>query len=179
MKQHPTCLDLFCGLGGWAEGFMAAGFRVIGIDINPQPQYPSEFIQQDIRTLNGHRWRSFVDVIVASPPCQEFSRHDMPWTKKHNPPPPSLELVMTTYRLQQQIQPRYFILENVRGAQPWLGKATIHRGPYYLWGDVILLSKMVFPHKESLSSNQAARRSRIPFNLAYQVALLCKQQIEP
>jgi len=172
------CLDFFCGKGGWATGFLAAGYRVIGIDIVPQPQYPGEFIQQDARTVDGRRWRGFVDVIVASPPCLEFTRHMLPWTKKRNPPQPSLELVQTTYRLRDEIQPRFFILENVREAQRWLGKATIHRGPYYLWGDVFLLSKMSFPKKESLSSTQAAERSRIPFQLAYQVALLCKSALE-
>lgn len=26
-------IDLYCGLGGWAEGFLAEGYRVIGFDI--------------------------------------------------------------------------------------------------------------------------------------------------
>ena len=29
----PLCIDLYCGLGGWAEGFLAEGYRVVGFDI--------------------------------------------------------------------------------------------------------------------------------------------------
>ena len=28
----PLCIDLFCGLGGWTEGFLAEGWDVIGFD---------------------------------------------------------------------------------------------------------------------------------------------------
>jgi hypothetical protein len=28
------------------------------------------------------------------------------------------------------------VVENVKGAQPWVGKAKAHFGSYYLWGDV-------------------------------------------
>lgn len=26
------CVDLYCGLGGWASGFLAEGYNVIGFD---------------------------------------------------------------------------------------------------------------------------------------------------
>ena len=29
----PLAIDLFCGLGGWADGLLAEGFDVIGFDI--------------------------------------------------------------------------------------------------------------------------------------------------
>lgn len=61
-------LDLFCGVGGASRGYAEAGFEVIGVDINPQPDYPYEFIQADAlqtRPLMGE-----FDVIHASPPCQ-------------------------------------------------------------------------------------------------------------
>ena len=65
-------LDLFCGGGGAALGMLEAGFdEVVGVDIEPHPNYPGVFIQGDIHDLPV-RLEDF-DFIWASPPCQRFS----------------------------------------------------------------------------------------------------------
>lgn len=46
MKQLKA-LDLFCGAGGCSRGYADVGFRMTGVDINPQPHYPYEFVQAD------------------------------------------------------------------------------------------------------------------------------------
>jgi len=61
--MRPLCIDLYCGLGGWAEGFLAEGFAVIGFDIERRP-YPGHLVLQDVTTLHGSQFRD-ATVIVA------------------------------------------------------------------------------------------------------------------
>jgi DNA (cytosine-5)-methyltransferase 1 len=65
-------LDLFCCQGGAAAGYVAAGFEVVGVDINPQPRYPYKFVQGDAISFllaHGHEY----DFVHASCPCQRYS----------------------------------------------------------------------------------------------------------
>lgn len=74
--RKPLLLDLFCGAGGAAQGYMDAGFNVIGVDIVEQPRYPATFFLGDaMRVLEGAScWDlSKFDAIHASPPCQRYS----------------------------------------------------------------------------------------------------------
>lgn len=82
--KHPVLLDLFCGAGGASVGYNRAGFRVVGIDINPQPNYPFEFIQADAMQFMDHMiaggtWEfkglGIFSGIHASPPCQSFTAY--------------------------------------------------------------------------------------------------------
>ena len=66
-------LDLYCGAGGAAVGYHRAGFEVVGIDINPQPDYPFEFHQSDALTWLAEHGTDGFDAIHASPPCQRAS----------------------------------------------------------------------------------------------------------
>lgn len=80
--MKPRLLDLFCGAGGCTRGYMDAGFYVIGVDIDPQPNYCGDaFVQMDalaflrdqIDNLGEFIDLNF-DAIHASPPCQRYIR---------------------------------------------------------------------------------------------------------
>ena len=144
--MKPLCVDLFCGFFlGWTEGFLAEGYRVVGYDVIEKPyRIPDGFsyVRQDVRTLDGHRF-SGATCIVASPPCQEFTRLRF---LRHNPPPPDMSCVEAVWRIRKE-SGIPTVLENVEGARVFIGPTTIHRGPWYLWGDVPLLNGGKLPPK--------------------------------
>jgi hypothetical protein len=143
--MKPLVIELFCGRFGWSKGFVAEGFRAIGFDIlhedyhGPVPQ-GCELVLQDVLTLHGSQFRDAA-VIVASPPCQAYSYRAMPWKRAKALPPPSNDLFDACFRIQREAceaSGRHIpmVVENVKGAQPWVGRAKWHYGSYYLWGDV-------------------------------------------
>jgi len=170
----PLALDLCCGLGGWAEGLLAAGWDVVGVDVEERFRavYPGRFFCFDLRTLTRADFGKMEFLlVVASPPCQEFSRHAMPWTRKRNPPPPDKTIWQVCVRIAREAEAP-LVLENVREAQNWMGPARAHYGAQYLWGDVpAILPRCGWQHrkKESLSSSASAERSKIPFDLAFHI----------
>jgi site-specific DNA-cytosine methylase len=89
MRQEKSiAIDLFCGLGGWAEGFLAEDYEVIGFDIERHDYgtggYPGHLVLQNVLTICGEQFRKIahrIVVVVASPPCTEYSYMAMPWRR--------------------------------------------------------------------------------------------------
>jgi DNA (cytosine-5)-methyltransferase 1 len=71
--MRPLLLDLFCGAGGAAAGYYRAGFDIVGVDINAQPNYPFHFLQYDVSNYLKTAPLGGVAAIHASPPCQFYS----------------------------------------------------------------------------------------------------------
>lgn len=64
-------LDLYTGVGAARVGYERAGFSVVGVDIDPQPDYPAPgcFFQANVLDLSIEFLRQF-QVVHASSPCQ-------------------------------------------------------------------------------------------------------------
>lgn len=110
MAKKLRILDLFCCAGGAAYGYSKAGFEVVGVDIQDQPNFPFEFIQADALTLKSKFLNSF-DAIHASPPCQAYS--DLAKRNRNAHEWPQLIGPVRTM-LQRTRKP--FVIENVEGA---------------------------------------------------------------
>lgn len=149
-------VDLYCGLGGWASGGLAEGYDVVGFDIERhvygEQKYPAQLVIQDVLSLHGSQFRN-ADLIVASPPCQEFSYMAMPWKRAKAKRAAILadttgvmranltRLFDACFRLQREAceaAGRHIpmVVENVRGANEWVGRSRWNFGSFHLWGDV-------------------------------------------
>lgn len=150
--MKPLVIDLFCGLGGWTKGFLTEGYRAVGFDIERR-EYPGSLVLQDVLTLDGAQLKDAA-AIVASPPCQKYSYMAQPWTRakkeavwqrwERDSPFGDFRLnalFNACFRIQHEASLAAghcipMVVENVKGAQPWVGSAKWHYGSFYLWGDV-------------------------------------------
>jgi hypothetical protein len=61
VTDKPLCIDLYCGLGGWTEGFLSEGWDVIGFDIERHCYgVPESLPESDggkgTKPIEGHGW---------------------------------------------------------------------------------------------------------------------------
>lgn len=165
--KKPIVFDLYCGLGGWTEGFLLEGYDAIGFDIERHDYgsggYPGQLVIQDALTIDGRRLKD-ATVIVASPPCQEYSYMAMPWSRgkaiaaEYRSGKRDVKeltaLFDACFRIQREAieAAGHFIpliVENVRGACPWVGRSRWNYGSFHLWGDVPALMPNTAKFKSS------------------------------
>lgn len=113
---RPLLLDLYCKAGGAGRGYQLAGFDLVGVDIQPQPNYPGRFIQDDAIYYLRHHWHLYA-AAHASPPCQAYTWAGKRWGKEH----PDL-VGPTREALKDTNLP--WIMENVPGA-PLVNPVTL------------------------------------------------------
>lgn len=136
MTVKPRLLDLFCGAGGCSVGYARAGFEVVGVDIEPHPDYPYPIHVGDaldvLRRLmagfaveflrpDGHGLRVVpedIAAIHASPPCKSETDLAALSDRKH----PNL-LGPTLGLLGAQRTP--WVVENVEGTDQMPGSLVL------------------------------------------------------
>jgi DNA (cytosine-5)-methyltransferase 1 len=122
-------MDLFAGAGGLSNGFEQTGkFEVkIAVEINENarktylenhPYIKEEDFHKDITKLkyrdeNGNLLEEFenIDVIIGGPPCQGFSNANR---QKNTLISSNNQLVKEYLRAIEEIEPKAFVMENVR-----------------------------------------------------------------
>ena len=119
-NKQPRVLDLFCGAGGFSEGFRQAKCDIVaGIDNDAQAvatyakNFPSSFaIKKDLSedSLTGLESivNSQVDIIIGGPPCQGFSV-----AGKRLKDDPRNILYKAYLHLIQHFNPKVVVIENV------------------------------------------------------------------
>jgi DNA (cytosine-5)-methyltransferase 1 len=124
---RPTAIDLFAGAGGMSLGFEQAGFDVVAaVEYDPVhaavhhynfPQtiiFPRSVIGlkgDDIfAALNAKRVINDIDVVFGGAPCQGFSLIGHRQLED-----PRNQLVKEYLRIVLEVQPKYFVFENVKG----------------------------------------------------------------
>lgn len=124
-KKRPIAVDLFAGVGGMTLGFEQAGFNVLAsVEIDPIHcsihHYNFPFwttICASVTQITGNQIRELssiknkpIDVVFGGPPCQGFSLMG-----KRSLDDDRNSLVKHFIRLVLELQPKYFVIENVPG----------------------------------------------------------------
>jgi site-specific DNA-cytosine methylase len=173
-------LDLGTGLGGACKPMRDRKWEVVGVDINPDF---NPDIVDDIRTFSWNGKRP--DLVWASPPCTDFSKFAMPcFYDVDKLPIPDMELVIACRRIIEECAPRYWVIENVRGAvrwfEPYLGPPRAVYNPFFLWGFFPPLGNVRRntwgPKTKHLSSSAKAERAIIPYHLGEALAIAIERQ---
>ncbi|GBE91777.1 DNA cytosine methyltransferase [Nostoc cycadae] len=124
-KRRPIAVDLFAGAGGMSLGFEQAGFDVLAaVEIDPIHCATHEFnfpsctvLCKSVEDTTGEEIRQRakigdreIDAVICGSPCQGFSLMG-----KRVFDDPRNSLVFHFHRLVLELQPKYFVMENVRG----------------------------------------------------------------
>ena len=121
-----SCIDLFSGAGGMAEGFRQAGFKVLSAnDSDPtssvtfRKNFPeASFIKGPIELLQsedllyGHSiGEGDIDCVIGGPPCQAFSINN----HRRSAEDDRAGLFRDYLRIVKALTPRTLVMENVPG----------------------------------------------------------------
>ena len=181
------CLDLCSGLGGFSQAFVEdPAWGVIRIENNPILSGV-----EHTRLLDVRHWIDWLpaliaengkpDIILASPPCLEFSMaYNAPGPKAKREGfdfEPDMEIVEAVFEIIDYCKPSYFIVENVKGAVPhflvYFNRWKQRISSFYLWGNFPHINMPKdFSHKKSdgeawsSATLRSNKRAMIPLEIS-------------
>ncbi|QEZ68486.1 DNA cytosine methyltransferase [Paraclostridium bifermentans] len=133
MSNKPKIIDLFCGLGGFSQGFEKAGFEsVLAIDVWKDAIETYNYNREnkvaknmDIKLLDSEMIKEItskhhITGIIGGPPCQGFST-----VGTRNVEDDRNFLYLEYYRVVKEVMPDFFVIENVKGL------LTLNKGMFY------------------------------------------------
>lgn len=159
--SKPVLIDLFCGRGGWSKPALARGWECHGFDII-DAAYPGQLHQQPCpiptRTLAELR----PNLILASPPCEEYARRFLPWIAQVGPI--DTRLLSWSISLIGTVECPVIVECSHFASRMMPGGKSLR--PWHLWGDLPALLPQPLPRKGKVSGTKKARRAEIPDWLA-------------
>ena len=191
-------LDLCSGLGGFSEAFVSAGHEVFRIENNPlladvpHTDIIDIFEFRDLLEDNLENeyvpFGNDIDLILFSPPCYEFSlAYNAPRAKHEREFPnvpwePGMELLECGMDIIKMLKPRYYIVENVRGAIKYfdqaLGEPRQINDAYVFWGNFPSFVPGKFPSKAEKDERHSPLRSNIRGKIPLQISAALLEAIE-
>lgn len=123
--RQLNVIDLFCGAGGLSYGFSKTGFNILAANDNVPDaaiafslNHPQSIVYLgDIKNLNtGELLNDLdleakdIDIVIGGPPCQAYST-----VGKRLMSDPRATLFQEYFRILKELQPKFFIFENVKG----------------------------------------------------------------
>lgn len=191
--QNDLLAELFAGCFGWSIGWLEMGGRSIGFDLEHLEHHGevpagAQLVIQDVRTIHGSQLKN-VSLILASPPCTEYSYMAMPWKRSKQIAAALVgqaefpagytgsrtieelnSLFNACFRIQREASEAAghhipMVVENVCGAQKWVGRAKWKHGNWYLWGDVpVLMPRVLGKEGQKGFSHNGTRKADWPHN---------------
>ena len=128
-------VDVFSGAGGSSLGFALEGFKIAGgleIDLKASLSYrfnlQAPVLVGDANRVSPGDFLDFlgldsVDVMIACPPCQGFTRMRIYRLRKRGSEDPRNALAVRLLEYVGRIKPKVLVYENVPGVLEWSGGA--------------------------------------------------------